>query len=358
MVVPDLGIPNNGNLSTLVHLDRYDLLSLPTGLAIIANASMPNLFSNLTRKAVTTKVPFSLPFSVALSDGSVMAEVITAPIYIDKSDKISLGLSGEITADLDDTGDDSPLSTFLQKYLNGEDYPIKVKGLTAIPSFIPPSSIDAPPNWLLHSMQAIQADLIFPGPKPKPNILKSVTIERVRIVERRGKMLVSGMVLAIVELPPAMERVNVDVSDLLPDILVYNGPVEDDDDGDGEEYPPRAFGRIRPEDWLPAATEHLTDDPVNPYKMQVTAEIQEVPLEVLSGRDKVLSDFVSKIVFRGGAEAGIKGTADVKVQIQGVGKGKERSLVRLDGLPVQGRFWVGRQRLAGSEEFKENSGEL
>jgi hypothetical protein len=161
-----------------------------------------------------------------------------------------------------------------------------------------------------------------------------------RIAERAGKMRASGTVIAEVDLPVGMQTVSVDIVEISPDVLIYDGAVDEDEKypDDPEDPPARAFGHIHPEEWLDSTTE-LSTDPEHPYRLIVRAPLQDVPLDVLPGRDKVLSDFVGKVVFKGGAEAGIKGKGSVRVELEGID-----GRVRLDNLPVQGTFWVGRQR--------------
>ena len=322
------------NLSQLVHLDSYSFSTdQANALTIVAHASLPNPLTN-----ITTTIPFPVPFSIALSDGSKMAEVLTEPIDIHPSRHLNLTMSGRILVNLsqDSAADhDSPLSGFLQKYLHGMDNPIIVTGLSQIPSFANVS--DKPPSWLLQGLSSLSLPLIFPGPRPPPRIIRSVTIEHMRISERAGKMRASGTVVAEIELPPAMQTVDVDVVEVLPDVLVYDG-LAGDEDADPDDPPPRAFGHIQPDEFLDATTE-LSTDPEHPHRLIVSAPLTDVPLEVLSGRDSIFREFVSKVVFKGGAQAGVKGTASVRVELVGV-----NGRVRLDNLPVKGEFWVGRQR--------------
>jgi hypothetical protein len=159
-------------------------------------------------------------------------------------------------------------------------------------------------------------------------------------------MLASGTAIAEISLPKGMEAVDVNINAVKPDILVFDGPPPDDDeevsnrfdDGEEEEYPPRAFGHIKPDEWLKATSERYSN-PEHPDWITVRAPMEDIPLEILKGRDSTMRGFVSKIVFKGGAVAGIKGTADVQVQLKGV-----RGQVGLGGLPVKGEVWVGRQR--------------
>ena len=146
-----------------------------------------------------------------------------------------------------------------------------------------------------------------------------------RISESQGKVHASGTVVAEIELPPGMQGVQADVVAVLPEVLVFDGPAP----SDGDES--RAFGRIHPDDFLPSSTTPSASG------LTVRAPLKDVELEVSQG--DVLSDFVKKIIFKGGAQAGVKGTASVRVRVIGVD-----GTVRLDGLPVSGEFWVGRAR--------------
>lgn len=265
-----------------------------------------------------------------------MAEVLTSPIIIRPQPRIEATISGRITANLsDDAGRDSPLSKFLQNYLHGFDNPITVRGLSQLP--LHSHTDQPPPAWLLAGLPSLALNLKFPGPKPPPRIIQSVTIEHMRLTERAGKMRASGVVVAEIELPPGMQSVTANVVKVLPDVLVYDGPAGDEE-ADPDDPPPRAFGHILPDDFLDSTTEPSAD-PEYPYRIVVRAPLQDVPLNVLPGRDSVLSNFVSKIVFRGGAQAGVKGTASVRVEIVGV-----QGQVGLNDLPVKGEVWIGRQR--------------
>ncbi|WVW81642.1 hypothetical protein I302_103637 [Kwoniella bestiolae CBS 10118] len=351
--LPDPGRPLN--LSELVTLQHYsfDTSQSPQALTIQAVATVPNFAPDLN-----ATLDFSLPFSIALPavrglmGESKMAEVITEPITIGGINKdIQLKISGVITADLSERSssasdsvknrdkfiESSPLSLFLQNYLHGKDNPILVQGLSALPSFVP-STIIHPPSWLLDTLPSLSLSLTFPGPRPKPKIIQSVTIERMRISESQGKMKASGTVVAEIELPRDMRKVTVDVVEVLPDVYVFDGPSPPDDEDipDDGNFPPKAFGHIRPLEYLNSTTTVIDDG-----RLIVRAPLNQVDLDILPGRDGVLSEFISKVVFKGGALAGVKGIASVGVKIMGV-NGK----VRLDNLPVRGEFWVGKQRMS------------
>jgi hypothetical protein len=122
--------------------------------------------------------------------------------------------------------------------------------------------------------------------------------------------------------------------------------------------PPRAFARIRPEDWLDASSVPLpdiidsaaaSDEPVPPaaYQYLVSSRFADIPLEVLPGREELLRKFVTKVVFGGqGAVAGVKGVAGVAAVVEGVklgGDGDEETEVELRDIPVQGMFRVGKK---------------
>ena len=83
----------------------------------------------------------------------------------------------------------------------------------------------------------------------------------------------------------------------------------------------------------------------------VTADIENVPLEVLPGRQKLMSSFVAKVLFGPqGALAGVQGTAAVAALVDGLpvaGDGHESGggIVELLGLPFTGSFRVGKKAL-------------
>ncbi|WVF66280.1 hypothetical protein IAT40_001020 [Kwoniella sp. CBS 6097] len=352
--LPHLPYPGHPlNLSELVTLRHYefDTSQSPKALAIEAAATVPNFLPHLN-----TTVNFGLPFSIALPDLSSslapngdtkMAEVVTEPIKIGGSGhEIELRMRGVVTADLSDRtrrtmekNGTSVLSLFLQNYLHGKDNPILVQGMSSLPPFTSPSAL-RPPSWLLSTLPSLSVALTFPGPKPPPKIIQSVTIDHMRLTESGGKMKASGTVIAQVELPKDMQNVDIEVVQVRPDVLVFDGPAPPDgDDGDDNgELPPKAFGHINPEEFLNSTTSP-SGDPRFPHRLIVSAPLSNVDLDILPGRDGVLSEFVSKVVFKGGAQAGVKGIASVRVKITGVD-----GTVRLDGLPVRGEFWVGKQR--------------
>ncbi|ODN84418.1 hypothetical protein L202_00372 [Cryptococcus amylolentus CBS 6039] len=345
-IVPHLPRPRHDiDLSSLVTLHNYTLSNEhDSDLTITAMATMPNFVRHLNLSDSMSTMPFGLPFSISLPDANgdeKMAEVILEPVTIGAEKNITLTIAGKVTADLDSAqllGETSSLSLFLQNYLHGLSSPIIVHGLSSFPY---KTQIPKPPAWLLHTLPSLSLNLSFPGPSPPPQIIKSVTIEKMTIEEEDGKMKASGIVVAEVELPGEMAAVGVVVNGVKPNVLVYDGPAPpdgEDDIPDGEEYPLKAFGHINPPEYLPSTTTPSTD-PATPHRLIVRAPLTNVDLDILPGRDSVLSDFVTKVVFKGGAVAGVKGVSAVKVDVRGVG-----GHVEVDGLPVRGEFFVGKQR--------------
>jgi len=111
--------------------------------------------------------------------------------------------------------------------------------------------------------------------------------------------------------------------------------------------PDRAFAHIRPEDWLVSNSEPVVGDEDEGSVVQVTANVVDVPLQVLPGRDKEFRSFVSKVIFGSqGALAGVQGVAAVALRVQGLpfenGEGGE---MQLEGLPFQGSVRIGRRSM-------------
>jgi hypothetical protein len=267
-----------------------------------------------------------------------MADVVTLPLSLKGQKNIAVHIEGTVVNDLAVGGavtdTDSVLSQFLRRYLRGADNQVVVRGL----SKAPPTGDVPPPDWLLNFLPSVSLNVTFPGPSPPPKLIHSVTIEDMKISERGGKMTATGVVVAVVEVPKDMQGVSIQVIGVRPDVLIFDGDPPDDGDVDPATppYPPKAFGRIHPDEYLPATSQVSPEDP---KQLVVRAPIYNVPLDVLAGRDSVLSDFVGKIIFRGGALAGIKGKAGVQVRVSGV-----RSQVMVDEVPVTGAFVVGKPR--------------
>jgi len=193
----------------------------------------------------------------------------------------------------------------------------------------------------------------------------------------------SGIVFAKVVLPKGM-NIGLEVFRVFPDVLVFDGEAPEDVPLELDlprrhdtvkkhtppqmpslpyPFPPRAFGHIRPDDWLPSTSVRLEstndgfsvngdgEEETGPV-YAVSAKVVDVPLQMLSGRQKEFSDFVGKVIFGStGAVAGIEGYAAVAVSVDGlpldVGdpkEGKERDekevTLELTGLPIHGNVRV------------------
>jgi hypothetical protein len=184
-----------------------------------------------------------------------------------------------------------------------------------------------------------------------------------------GTFLASGTVFVRVVLPKGL-NVGLDVSRVLPDVLVFDGEVPDmigvpsrrhsvsevRNSIEGLPTPPlpdplpeRAFGHIRPDDWLDAVCVPDDSEETESAAYAVSAKIVDAVLEVLPGRQKEFSAFVRKVIFdSNGALAGILGSTAVAVDVQGLpfhnGDGRE---MELNGLPFQGSIRVGKKSLFG-----------
>ena len=95
-----------------------------------------------------------------------------------------------------------------------------------------------------------------------------------------------------------------DVYRVLPDVLIFDGEVPE-----GalavpppamplpDPLPERAFGHLRPEDWLPSISGPDVSEDGEGAAYAVSAKVVDLPLEVLPGRQKEFNHFVSKVPF-------------------------------------------------------------
>lgn len=318
-------------------------------LRVSALASARNPFQSLQ-----ADFPLELGFGVYLPSSAQgnpkeeelvkIADVVTMPIRLRGQDTLRIHIEGVVTSDSDAAGgNDDALSGFLHNYLEGRDNNVTIRGLPDFPSAASPDSEGGqhmPPEWLHQMLPDIHAVVAFPAPQPPPKLIESVTIEQMKISESAGKLRASGVVLVHARLPPDLADIKVDINGVKPDILVFDGeatPSGEPVDPAVPPYPAKAFGRIHPDDYLVAISEL---DPTSPGLLVVRAPIHDVPIDILQGRDKVLSDFVGKIVFKGSAVAGIVGNAAVRLHVVGMDRPFE-----VDRLPVRGVVNVGRPRV-------------
>ncbi|KAG8849699.1 hypothetical protein FRC20_002244 [Serendipita sp. 405] len=433
--LPDMpGIPDpHPPLVKLLQLVSYSVVQDDNQLSLYALATVPNPIEKM--KVSLPRVPYEVSLldpplvPLPISAGSV-SPILTAP-------NISLVITGKVIP-LPSPDSSIILSSFLTKFLSGIPPPIAIRS----PLF-----------------PKLTIETTFPPPVPPPQILRNVTIKHMSLaVGPSGTMLASGTIFATMALPPGF-HMTINVTHVLPDVLLFDGPVEvppeeeeefDDDldlpkiplpdphlpdlpklplphfpqlppwddklptptlpghsphhhhdhpdDHDPPPAPPlpdplpdRAFARIRPTEWIEATTledcdqalnvryrsEVVNEDELREDKLDgegwvkvdkvvlqreecyslgettgwtaiVTATVERVPLQVLPGRDKLFRSFVQKVLFsRGGATAGIKGTAGVRSQVEGLvnGDGDEPPSLELNNLPFKGSVLVGKKGL-------------
>ena len=176
-------------------------------------------------------------------------------------------------------------------------------------------------------------DTVFPAPEKRPRVLRDVRIKNMKLSGySEGSMLASGIIFARIVLPPMMQ-IDIHVHRVLPDVLIFNGdpPGEtpgdqapsaslwpfphhlpgSSSDGDDEKLPrpplpdplpEHAFARVRPDSWLVAETvddepdedPETGDEEAGPVTT-IRAVIENVPLEILPGREAIFRNFLSKV---------------------------------------------------------------
>lgn len=124
-------------------------------------------------------------------------------------------------------------------------------------------------------------------------------------------MLASGVIFARAVLPQGID-VGINVTKVLPDVLIFDGEVPtESDEGAAPHYefaaslpppqplpdplPERAFAHIRPDEWIAASSTSVERDEEDGTSVEVLAHIVDVPLEVLPGRDREFRSFVGKV---------------------------------------------------------------
>ncbi|TFK28291.1 hypothetical protein FA15DRAFT_665510 [Coprinopsis marcescibilis] len=352
-VPPIRGLPAPGSDSPLpdpaklITLKSFGLASSDSHLSIHAKASVPNPAPD----SLQFTSP-ALPFVVSILDEKntpfPVASVTASPFSLTHPN-ITLDLTGRVHPLQQSTL--PHLSHFLMHFLNGESNRIRIS-----PSDFP----------------SLAVTTVFPGPDPRPHLLRNITIQDMKLKTKGGSggFLASGKVVVNLVLPKGM-KIGLDVKKVLPDVLVFDGEVPIGQENDTESLwgrtkqppptqplpdplPEKAFGRIRPEDWLEAVSEPDDEqDPEDGSAYRIEAKVVDVPLEVLPGRQKEFSNFVSKVIFTSdGALAGLQGTAAVQVKVQGLpvrnggDHGKDGpSHLNLEGLPFTGSVRINKKSL-------------
>jgi hypothetical protein len=272
-------------VSRLVTLKSFRIESNGSTLALYANTTVVNPTPS-TVHYTADPIPFtiSLPADNRSQELIPIASVHNAPFSLTHPN-ITVSLTGHVLA-LNDNAS-TTISGFLANYVSARDSEVSI----STPLF-PDASVST----------------IFPALRPKPQILRDVTIRNMKIkTTTGGNMLASGTVFARVVLPPGF-HVALNVSCVLPDVLVFDGEVPEDSVNRmtssreapappplPDPLPDRAFGHISPRDWLPSSSFHVPSDESDGSAVEVFAKIVDVPLEVLPGRDREFRNFVGKV---------------------------------------------------------------
>ncbi|KAF5310323.1 hypothetical protein D9611_012056 [Ephemerocybe angulata] len=331
------GLPHPGadvplpTVAELISLKSFSLYSARSQLNLIAEASVIDpVPSGLNFTSPPLQFTASLPTT---SHSTIdIASVIAAPFSLTHPN-ITIQLEGSVLPI--ESAALPTLSSFLMRYLSGKSNPIVIS------------------SKLLPGL-AIQAD--FPAPNPRPHILQNVTIHDMKLKPKgsNGQFFASGTVFARIVLPKGMD-VTLDVSKVLPDVLIFDGevpvnfswtPPAPPEPPLPDPLPERAFGHIRPEDWLNATSVRDPSGVDEGSAYAVTAKVVDVPLEVLPGRQKEFSNFVSKVIFNSdGAVAGLQGVAAVSVSVEGLPVDGRESELSLQGLPFRGSVKINKKSL-------------
>lgn len=400
---------NHTSTDELLNLTRYDFQEIRSGkqraLGLDAFAEAKNPIGELLTGNISWRLPFGayLPLTKNASaseqsnDTVLLAAVATEPFRIHGEDKIPLRLHGRVvpppqtllsslsskrnqqplTAD-GHTSKDSPgadaLSDFLSRFLRGDPNTLIVRGGSpfSAPQVLEgkaaqgetplPGGGDELPVWLDRLLRTMSVPITFPGSKVT-DLIQNVTISDLKIRPHpfeNDKLVCSGVIMGVMNMPGQLATVDVQITDLWPDVLIFNGKPPSMKNGetagkvagkkrkkggkDNEDevpepdplpdpLPDHAFGRVVPHTWTPAETYIDPDDPNGKRKL-LRSELKNVPFTVLPGRGAEFRSFTWKLV-TGGALAGIDGKAKAKIWNSGLGK------LTLSNLPVKGAFHVG-----------------
>lgn len=351
------GIPSPGDdqplpsISDLVHLAHFSLSSshdhnlVIDAEATIINPVPPVIFFTSPPLPFVVSVPPQLDTT---EESFIPLASVTAEPFALTHPNITLSLHGNVLPLAPSAA--PALSSLISDYLSGIDHPISIT-----------SSFGLFSSYTAHTK--------FPAPHPRPEVLRNVTFEDMKIRASGTTILASGTVHARIALPEGMD-VTVLINRLHPDALIYDGPLSitassspaslpltratsitaqditkhhpvvaganGDEDHDVPPAPPlpsplplRAFARVRPTAWLPTMSE-----PTSPRRdwnergnttLSITAWFSDVPFEVIPGRDREFRNFVAKVIFGpgDGAVAGIDGVAAVGVRVDGLSIGQE-----------------------------------
>ncbi|TKY85234.1 hypothetical protein EX895_006314 [Sporisorium graminicola] len=326
--------------------------------------------------------------------------------YVDADEQASqkgLALSSKLT----DSPQQVALSNFLSRFLRGENNTVYVRGGSPFrdakdsESSVSTKALDEMPgdgsklpDWIDSALRLVDLPISFPGAKVT-ELIKNVTINDLKITPHpfeKDKLLCSGTVMGEINMPGQLSSIDVKITHMWPDILVYDGlppsmrknvevgavdsmsrfdlvdgalrslkrlaflgssagdeqdePLTSKDDPKKPEpepapplpdpLPEKAFGRVRPYDFAPAETFIDPTDPKGERKL-LRAVLKDVPFTVLPGRGAIFRSFTWKLVTGQGALVGIEGSSRAKIWNSGLGA------LQLRNLPVKGAFMLGKR---------------
>ena len=151
----------------------------------------------------------------------------------------------------------------------------------------------------------------FPAPDLWPRVLRNVTIKYMEI----GRLQVGRFLRTFIVLLRGVD-IALLVDAVYPQLLVYHGPVpddesvragvllEEDDDDNLPDHTPlpnpllaNAFAHTRPGQWLDSLSVPLGHRDGEGSIFAVSATIIDISLEVLPGRQQEFSNFLGKVCF-------------------------------------------------------------
>ena len=274
-------------MKDLITLRSYSISFDSDNLVLHGEASAINPFPEKF-SLTTPRLPFIVCIPQIDSDASVLcaASVHNEPISLTRPN-ITIAVAGNVLPLPASSA--STLSMFISRFLSSKSNPIEI--VTPI-------------------LPGLTIETVIPGPQPRPQILRNVTIHNMKIhTTTGGGFLASGTVYARAVLPKGL-NIEADVERILPDVLIFDGEVpdgveiSDESDHFGEPPPPRplpdplpehAFARLRPDDWVLSISTPDAPEEGEGSTYTVTADIADVPLQLLPGRERDFRRFVAKV---------------------------------------------------------------
>ncbi|CAE6367854.1 unnamed protein product [Rhizoctonia solani] len=356
--------PPNGprpppDLASLVYLQSYRVLPPPPTLRLVGKVTLPNPLPSVLQGAIALSLPFviSLP-PIDSKHPLPIARLETAPLAL-TTPNISLAISGHVLPLPSSSSSIAPISKFASDFLAARSSPVLV-------------TTDFLRDLGIAGELTMKAE--FPASGERPDLLRDVQISNMRISLRGEQILASAFVRAHIVPPNSLSAIHINATRVWPDLLVYDGPAPQlwPFDGpspgahSGIEYdehwtepdpmplprplPPNAFARIRPDSWVLAHTESLDGQQGDGSQgVWVHAQVTDVPLDVLPGKNPELQRFIRKVLFNpNGARAGVAGITAVAARVGGLVVGsKESGEFEMYGLPLRGETSVGKKSLFG-----------